>query len=409
MIRILLVSECCTDKRYEEMIKAESMRISASQFMFSNLLKGLSECKTAIVTVISGIRIPRAGKRYRKRLIESEYGFEYIYPSQLDISILHFLWAWLAVFMETAKWCSKNKGERRFIICDSLMSCAIPARIAGVLLRAETVAYVTDLPHLMGEIDEEEYKVKIRTFIGVLSGMIKRDIFKYDRYVTLTEGLNQYVNPRKNPHLIVECITDAAADFEAQEQRGESDFVVMFAGKTNRLFGMELLLDAIRLIERPNIRFQIFGKGNYDEQIKEAAKMDKRIDYQGVLPHEDILIKEKSADLLVNLRPSGYQFAAFSFPSKVAEYMASGTPVLSTRLPGIPEEYGQFLWYLDTEDAAGVARAITEIMDISESERTARGEAAKRFIENSKNPKTQASRIIKFLSGYEIEEDLCIT
>ena len=52
MTRVLLVSECCTDIRYEEMLKAGETHLSASQFMFSDLIKGFSECKDVSVTVL---------------------------------------------------------------------------------------------------------------------------------------------------------------------------------------------------------------------------------------------------------------------------------------------------------------------------------------------------------------------
>jgi len=404
---ILLVSECCTSNRYEKMMRIGNMPISASQFMFSNLIKGFSQCNDSRVTVLSSIRAPSTAEKKQKcqkREIDCEYGFEYIYPSSINVSGVHFLWTWLMIFKETARWCREHKNKSRYIVCDSLINCAIPARIAGKLFGVQTVAYVTDLPQFMEEIDEGKYNAKLQILIRILSKMIKKDIVKYDRYITLTEGLNQYANPEKKPHINVECIMDAEVDVGASEKRDGTNFIVMFAGKTNRLFGMETLLEAITLIERSDIQFHIYGKGNYDEQIKEAAKKDGRIVYHGLRPHQEILLKEKQADLLVNNRPTNYQFARLSFPSKVAEYMASGTPVLSTRLPGIPEDYEQYLWYLDNEDAADVANAIMGILSLSDEERTARGQAAKQYIEKNKNPQVQARRVIVFLSKNETEE-----
>lgn len=405
MTRVLLVSECCTDIRYEEMLKAGETHLSASQFMFSGLIKGFSECKDVSVTVLSGMRSRgKSGRKFRKRVREYQNGFEFIYPSELKVSGLHFLWSWLRIFMETAKWCAKNKGDSSFVICDALLSCAKTARMAAKLFGVLAVAYVTDLPQHMSEIDERRYGLKKRLYISLISRMTERDMVKYDRYITLTEGLNREANPKHQPHIIVECIMDALPDTEREEQGEEANFVVMFAGKVNRLFGMELLLKAIPLIRQEDIRFHIYGKGNYEEEIIKAAKKDERIVYKGVLPRSEILVKERQADLLINLRPSGYRFAIYSFPSKVAEYMASGTPVLTTRLPGIPAEYEPYLWFLDREEPGGVAEAIVEIMKTPEEERRRRAKAARRFIEEGKNPKRQAQRILSFLTGKELGE-----
>ena len=183
------------------------------------------------------------------------------------------------------------------------------AKLFGVL----AVAYVTDLPQHMSEIDERRYGLKKRLYISLISRMTERDMVKYDRYITLTEGLNREANPKHQPHISVECIMDALPDTEREEQGEEANFVVMFAGKVNRLFGMELLLKAIPLIRQEDIRFHIYGKGNYEEEIIKAAKKDERIVYKGVLPRSEILVKERQADLLINLRPA-YRFAITPFP-----------------------------------------------------------------------------------------------
>lgn len=386
------------------MLRSGPARLSASQYMFSGLIKGFAQCGDAAVTVLSGLRLRGEGGLYRKRETEREHGFEYIYPSEIKISGLHFLWLWLGIFIETARWCAKNKGKESFVLCDALLSCAVPARLAAKLFKVPTVGYVTDLPQLMKEIDEGRYGLKKRLYAGLLSRMAERDIVKYDRYIALTEGLNREANPNRRPHLIVECVMEALPGDETAERADKKDFVVMFAGKTNRLFGMKLLLEAIPLIKREDISFHIYGSGNYVEQIKSAAERDRRIVYGGVLPRSEILAREREADLLINLRPSGYSFAVYSFPSKVAEYMASGTPVLTTRLPGIPEEYGPYLWFLDREEPECVARAIEEIMDTPKEERLRRGRGARRFIEENKNPKRQAARILSFLTGKELGE-----
>ena len=53
--------------------------------------------------------------------------------------------------------------------------------------------------------------------------------------------------------------------------------------------------------------------------------------------------EELKATLLVNPRPTTEEFTIYSFPSKNMEYMASGTPLLTTKLPGMPEEYHQYV------------------------------------------------------------------
>ena len=69
------------------------------------------------------------------------------------------------------------------------------------------------------------------------------------------------------------------------------------------------------------------------------VKNNEKIKYFGVIDFESILLRQKNTDLLINPRPSIDEYTKYSFPSKIMEYMASGTPVLTTKLSGIPMEY----------------------------------------------------------------------
>ena len=57
----------------------------------------------------------------------------------------------------------------------------------------------------------------------------------------------------------------------------------------------------------------------------------------GCVTNDEIVRLQCEATLLVNPRPSDKEFCKYSFPSKTIEYMASGTPVLMTKLPGVPD------------------------------------------------------------------------
>ena len=77
--------------------------------------------------------------------------------------------------------------------------------------------------------------------------------------------------------------------------------------------------------------------------------------------------------------------------------MVSGTPVLSTRLPGIPEEYFEYIYALDDESADGVAEAITAILRSPVEERTTKGQAARRYVIDHKNKYIQSGRVLELI------------
>ena len=119
------------------------------------------------------------------------------------------------------------------------------------------------------------------------------------------------------------------------------------------------------------------------------TKKDSRIQYMGVAPNAEVVAAELDASLLVNPRPTHEEFTKYSFPSKNIEYMASGTPLLTTKLPGMPKEY-----YPSVE---GYAKALESVLAQSDEELYVFGEKAKDFVLEKKNSFEQAKRVIELI------------
>ena len=84
----------------------------------------------------------------------------------------------------------------------------------------------------------------------------------------------------------------------------------------------------------------------------------------------------------------------YSFPSKNMEYMVSGTPVLTTNLPGMPEEYKDYVYLFEDESVQGMARKIREVLSLPTNELYRKGRAAKEFVLNEKNNICQTHKIL---------------
>jgi len=54
----------------------------------------------------------------------------------------------------------------------------------------------------------------------------------------------------------------------------------MYAGQLyEKAYGIEILLDAFKLMEDPNMTLWLFGRGDMVEQVKQVAQHDQRITY----------------------------------------------------------------------------------------------------------------------------------
>ena len=141
----------------------------------------------------------------------------------------------------------------------------------------------------------------------------------------------------------------------------------------------------------------VYGDGDYKNELVEITKFTSKVKYFGVKSNEEIVDAEMKASLLVNPRPITPEYTKYSFPSKNMEYMVSGTPLLTTKLPGMPKEYYPFIYLIEDESTDGIAKVLTETLKLSFKERCKKAEQARDFVMKYKTNVEQASKIVHFL------------
>ena len=77
--------------------------------------------------------------------------------------------------------------------------------------------------------------------------------------------------------------------------------------------------------------------------------------------------------------------------------MASGTPLLTTKLPGMPKEYYPYVYLFEKETIDGYARILKEVLSIETEMLEDRGEKGKKFVMQNKNNVYQAKRVLEFI------------
>lgn len=79
--------------------------------------------------------------------------------------------------------------------------------------------------------------------------------------------------------------------------------------------------------------------------------------------------------------------------------MLSGTPLVTTRLKGIPVEYFDFVFSTENGSTKALAETMKKALQYSEKELAEFGIRAQEFIKAEKNSVQQAKRILTFLEG----------
>jgi len=112
--------------------------------------------------------------------------------------------------------------------------------------------------------------------------------------------------------------------------------VVVYSGHLYDYKGIPTILSAAKLL--PDVNFKLVG--GHEEDVKRVSdeiriKKLTNLSLTGHLPHSEVPQHLWNADVLL-LPPSGkHPSAQWTSPVKLGEYLASGTPVVATKIPAL--------------------------------------------------------------------------
>lgn len=399
---ILVVTNSCSQKKYDEICKKRiKPAIDPQQKFFRLMISGLAEANKGSVTALSALPVSASTieqKTFDYEEDNSEDGVVYRYLPFKNGKITRYVSLFFSAGKYIKKWCEGKDAKNTFIIVDPLIPViAIPVRKAAQKAGIEVCAVVTDLPTLCTNMKKRKELLIKKIFLSIYQKIADADLKSYDAYIPLTESINNAVNLKRKPYTVVEGFADSK-DISVSDKHNR---YLMYAGGVYEKYGLQNLVKAFMRINRKDVDLFIFGDGSYVEEIEKLHKSNSRLKYMGCLPPEKVVQYEKEALLLVNPRPTGEEFAKYSFPSKTMEYMLSGTPVVSTRLPGIPKEYFDYIYAFDADSCDSIADKLNEILELSDDELIKKGKAAHDFVQKNKNNVVMADKIIKLMSKGE--------
>lgn len=276
----------------------------------------------------------------------------------------------------------------------------VSAPILGLcrVLNIPAIVILTDLP-LFSYSSARVRKMPIwKRFImlgyrSFAEWLIKR----YDGYVLFSRHMSKLVNPRAKPEAVVEGIFNPASLALAPNRPTRRKGVIAHAGTLNREYGIENLLDAFSLVRDPEAQLWLFGAGDMDYEIEQRSINDSRIKHFGFRPRDEVFAKLAEATLLVVTRDPSAEFTKYSFPSKLFEYLATGTPVACTELAGIPAEYFEYILRLEYASSESMAAQLGCVLGMDADDLDNRGRSGQRFVLEAKGPDVQVGRIKMFV------------
>lgn len=393
-MKILYLSALVSEQRVNDEFRRTGKNPGFAVQKFSRLLVKGMIANGADVLAFSKHINGDSNKSFMPSIKETEKGVNYRYIPYINVPIIKHVCLFFYSLLYITLWGLGNRHEKA-IVCDVLsVSTTMGALVAAKINRVLCVAVVTDIFSLMAKKNSRHQSFKVK-FASKLNALYSHS---FDKYILLTEQMNELVNPKGRPYMVMEALCNSSIIKDTCNQAVKAHpRVVLYAGGIHEIYGLKMLAEGFIKADVSDSVLVYYGSGSYVEEYKKLCEKHPNLEYRGVVPNDEIVEAELVASLLVNPRFSAEKFAKFSFPSKNMEYMASGTPLLTTNLPGMPDEYHSFVFLFEKETVDGYAESIQRALSFSESELYNFGQKARQFVLTNKNNIVQAERVLKFL------------
>lgn len=200
---------------------------------------------------------------------------------------------------------------------------------------------------------------------------------------------------------LVHCGVDLAASPFARS--GRSDRHILAVGRLDPIKGFDVLVDALGLLRRRDVACSCSIVGEGPQRLELQAAIDCQdlqdsVTLVGVMPQEQVQAALRAASIFVMpsvVTPEGNRDG---IPVALMEAMAAGTPVVSTRVSGIPELIadGDDGVLVDQRDAPALADALARLLgDAALRDRLAI--AGRRKVESEFDAAVEAAKLLEWL------------
>lgn len=403
-MKILWISGCWAKRDQKYILENERHNVQfAAQKVCSMLLRGIRAAGAESVDLIYGLRVSNFPK-FRKLLAfnlppyREATGNEGRYAAYITLPGICYLSTIFSVFFEIARWHYRNaKAKERFQILYGLtFPYAIPTLVGRLIWKTPYAIIIPDLPAFtnpsQGPLGKVLRKINQR-ILGIVT-------FHADVLILFSTHMKEQL--AISQHCVIEivegCVEPEMTVPVARQVKSNGRRIIFYSGILLEVYGVKNLVDAFSLWKNSDWELWLCGDGDLVEYIKNLAKHDSRIKFLGRLPNEQVVALQQQAGLLINPRGNEYEWTRYSFPSKNLEYLASGRPVAWVRLGGIPEEYNEYVFLLDSNSVSDIQHLFQEIAAMPEEELTRRGKRGQEFVLKQKNFYRQGEKILNAMN-----------
>jgi glycosyltransferase involved in cell wall biosynthesis len=171
------------------------------------------------------------------------------------------------------------------------------------------------------------------------------------------------------PPLDISHFKKSTPDVRLQNELGlkPTDSVITYLGTFFHFSGLDVVIREFGEIaaKHPRAKLLLIGGGDQDKELRELVRelnLDGRVMFTGFIPYSKLSGYLGLTTVAMNpMRPGMVSHTAF--PHKVIQYMASGLPVVTTKLDGLYKTFGDtsgLTWSAGSEGLIDKALALAE-------------------------------------------------
>lgn len=378
-----------------EMVKQLSGGSVAGNKMQVNVLECLnqySDVEIVALSVLSIASFPNDKTIYvKKDNIKISEGLSAILIPFLNFPIIKQIWQTLSVYFE-AKKILKEDNESIIFTFNLFPQQGLPLMWLKKKYNCKVVSLLADLP-----IDDDYERHGIsKIFRKIFDALTQKSILSCDNLIVLNENAIREYAPKSN-YIIVDGgvdLNEYDLNFSKKNKKTKN---IVYSGALVEYNGIKNLIEAMNYIQDKNIELHIYGSGLLEDYVIKKSNELPNVKYFGKIPNDEMLKKQREAWLLVNPRPIDDPIACVTFPSKIFEYMLSGTPVLTTKLNGFTKEYYDKMFFVEDSNSKSMAKKIDEISLKSNQEIESIANKAYNFVVEYRSWSKQSERIYDFI------------
>lgn len=399
-MKILLLGSLISATAMEELNNNSREKASIAPVNYETMLaKGLHENGVDIEAFSVPAVAAFPNSRYKKILARSEkldFGVSVKWIPFVNIQFLKQLSIKRHTTKMLKQWLKENRDlEEKMVVMYSIYPpYSKPAIKLCKKYGCHLNTIITDLPEYM-------YTWKGSAGLrGLYARYLKKQMLELqsqcDSYILFTEKMATRMGVTEKPYMVSEGFGDISVYDGIDEQTKYEKKTVVYAGNLSKLYGVRTLLDGF-MLTHGDYELHLYGAGPDVAYIEECANKDTRIKFFGRVSRKVILTELKKAHLLIINKPTADDYSNYSFSSKILEYMLSGTPVLTTKVGGMPQEYYQYFYFIEDETPEGISESIITVLKQPDIVLEKEGMEAKNFAIREKNYIAMTAKIKGFL------------